>query len=576
MAASPHPTDIAGRARGRRSTWPALVAGGAVLAGGLALLAWMPGLLGAARPGGAAPPHFVEEALAAGIDHQYAGGFEYFVGGGVAAFDCNADGRQDLFLAGGAAPAALYRNDSPVGGALRFTRLPSPITDLTNVTGAYPLDIDGDGITDLVVLRVGENVLLRGLGDCRFERANEAWGFDGGRAWSAAFSATWEGGASLPTLAVGNYLTLGPDGTGSLPCSDSELIRPAAGGSGYGAPIPLTPSYCPLSMLFSSWDHSGRRDLRVSNDRHYYGETSNGEEQLWRVVPGEQPRLYTRADGWQPVKVWGMGIASYDLNGDGYPEIYLTSQGDNKLQTLADGPSQPRYVDIALSRGVTATRPYAGDTTLPSTAWHDEFADVNNDGLVDLFVSKGNVSAMADFASRDPNDLLVQQPDGTFVEQGKAAGIATFTVSRGAALADFNLDGMLDLVVVNRNHNVELWRNVGWGDAAQPKPMGNWIALRVQEPAPNTDAIGAWISVVAGGTTQQRELTVGGGHVSGELGWVHVGIGSAEQAQVTVTWPDGSKGAPLEVSANTFATIERGATAAQPWTPSAPPAPAAP
>jgi hypothetical protein len=77
-----------------------------VLAAGVALVAWMPGLLGAARSGGAAPPHFVEEALAAGIDHQYTGGFEYYVGGGVAAFDCNGDGRQDLFLAGGAAPGA--------------------------------------------------------------------------------------------------------------------------------------------------------------------------------------------------------------------------------------------------------------------------------------------------------------------------------------------------------------------------------------------------------------------------------------------------------------------------------------
>jgi enediyne biosynthesis protein E4 len=48
------------------------------------------------------------------------------------------------------------------------------------VTGAYPVDIDSDGITDLVVLRVGETVLLRGLGDCAFERANESWGFDGG------------------------------------------------------------------------------------------------------------------------------------------------------------------------------------------------------------------------------------------------------------------------------------------------------------------------------------------------------------------------------------------------------------
>jgi enediyne biosynthesis protein E4 len=541
----------------------------AALAGGL-LLIWRPGLPGAARAGAADPPHFVEEAAAAGIDHAYAGGFNFFVGGGVAAFDCNGDGRQDLYLAGGADSAALYRNDSPVGGALHFTQLHDPATDLDEVTGAYPLDIDGDGVTDLAVLRVGGNVLLRGLGDCRFERANEAWGFNGGSAWSAAFSATWESGASLPTLAVGNYLTLNPDGTTGLPCSGSELFRPDASGSRYAASLPLTPSYCPLSMLFSDWDRSGRRDLRVSNDRHYYGEASDGEEQLWRIAAGEPPRLYTQADGWQKVRVWGMGIASYDLTGDGYPEVYLTSQGDNKLQALADGPAQPNYTDIALDRGVTATRPYAGDTSLPSTAWHDEFADVNNDGRADLLVTKGNVDAMPDFATRDPSDLLVQQADGTFSEEAEAAGIASYATARGAAVADFNLDGMLDIVVVNRNENVSLWRSVGWGDAAAARPMGNWIALRLAEPAPNTDAIGAWVDVAAGSTSGSREVTVGGGHVSGELGWIHFGIGSAEEATVTITWPDGTRGAPLTVPANTFATVERGASAAQPWTPPAP------
>ena len=60
-------------------------------------------------------------AAAAGIDHQYTGASQFFVGGGVAPFDCNDDGRPDLFFAGGSGPAALYRNESPTGGALRST-----------------------------------------------------------------------------------------------------------------------------------------------------------------------------------------------------------------------------------------------------------------------------------------------------------------------------------------------------------------------------------------------------------------------------------------------------------------------
>ena len=124
----------------------------------------------------------------------------------MAAFDCDADGRPELYVAGGENPAALFHNDSPLGGALRFARLPSDATDLDLVTGAYPIDIDGDAVTDLVVLRRGENVVLRGLGDCRFERANEAWGIDGGDGWTVAFSAKWDSGARWPTLAFGNYL----------------------------------------------------------------------------------------------------------------------------------------------------------------------------------------------------------------------------------------------------------------------------------------------------------------------------------------------------------------------------------
>src|SRR6266853_1619941 len=86
---------------------------------------------------------------------------QWHIGGGIAVLDCNGDGKPDLYIAGGSRPAALYRNDSEVGGALKFTRLPDPATDLTGVNGAYPLDIDGDGRPDLVVLRNGETILLR-------------------------------------------------------------------------------------------------------------------------------------------------------------------------------------------------------------------------------------------------------------------------------------------------------------------------------------------------------------------------------------------------------------------------------
>jgi hypothetical protein len=174
---------------------------------------------------------------------------------------------------------------------------------------------------------------------------------------------------------------------------------------------------------------------------------------------------------------------------------------------------------------------------------------------------------MPEFAARDPSNLLLGEPDGTFAESAEAAGIARFARARGGSLVDLNLDGLLDLVVVNRQENVLLWRNVGSGTADRPEPMGGWVGLRLRQPGPNTDAIGAWIEVRAGDRTISRELTVGGGHVSGSLGWIHVGIGAADAAEVTVTWPDGTRDAPRTVSAGTWAIVDREEPGVEAWTP---------
>jgi len=139
-------------------------------------------------------------------------------------------------------------------------------------------------------------------------------------------------------------------------------------------------------------------------------------------------------------------------------------------------------------------------------------------------------------------------------------------VGRGALIADFNLDGELDLLVINRSSNVTLFRNLGAkrSDGAT-MPMGNWIEVKLTQKDGNVDAVGAKINVKTGTRVQTRMVEVGGGHASGHSGWTHLGLGTAERAEVRVTWPDGEESAPYRVFADQFVVIERGAKAAAYW-----------
>jgi len=467
--------------------------------------------------------------------HSYTGGWEYFVGGGVAVFDCNQDYLPELFVAGGEGSAVLLRNTTPgIGGKLGFAAAPLP--EITNVIGAYPLDIDSDGIMDLAVLRVGENMLLRGGPDCGFSPFPESLGFVSDARWTTAFSATWEAGASLPTLAFGNYVDRSnPDGPFGA-CDQNQLYRPE--GQRYSAPLPLLPAFCPLSMLFTDWGRQGRADLRVSNDRHYY--VKGGAEQMWEMA--ETPRLFTEADGWARYNLWGMGIASRDISGDGLPEVFLSSMGDQRLQSLTPGGG-PSYVDATYERGTTAQRPYTGDDGRPSTGWHIAFGDAQNDGLDDVFISKGNVQEMPGLAMNDPDNLLMQQPDGRFIERGLEAGLASMDKGRGAAFEDLNLDGLPDIVVVNREAPLKVYQNT-------TEASGNWLLLSLHQPAPNVNAVGAWVEITDGNRLWSREITVGGGHASGSAVVQHFGLGAVEAVQVRVWWPEQGFGAWQPVDTN--------------------------
>ncbi|MHA7873791.1 CRTAC1 family protein [Roseivivax sp.] len=453
-------------------------------------------------------------------DHVYSGGWEHFVGGGVAVLDCDGDALPELFAAGGAAPAALFLNR----GGMEF--VPGVLPDLKGVTGAYPLHLDRDGALDLYVMRVGPDLALLGDGACGFRDGTEEIGLPTSDQWSTAFTAWWEPGDDRPTLAVGHYVDRSdPEGPFEA-CDSNTILRPGPGG--YSAEV-LSPGFCPLSML-AAQDWRGGPTLRISNDRHYY--VRGGAEQMWDIA---ERRFLTEADGWDGPMLWGMGIAARDLTGDGRDEVMLTSMGDQLLQIA--GPEG--YSAAPYGIGTYATRPFTGGDGRPSTGWHAEFGDVDNDGRDDLFIAKGNVDQMPGMAMQDPNNLLMQGADGSFSEAAEAAGVAGLERSRGAALADLDGDGRRDLVVVNRRAGMELYRNV-------TPETGNWLTLALDQRGANPRAVGARIRVAG----REQEVTIGGGHAGGSALPLHWGLGEAREAEVSVTWPDGTVFPPVTLKAN--------------------------
>ena len=118
-------------------------------------------------------------------------------------------------------------------------------------------------------------------------------------------------------------------------------------------------------MLFTDWNRSGTPSLRVSNDREYY---KGGQEQMWHLEPGQPPRLLHRGRGLEAAAHLGHGHRQRRCDRDGYPDYFLTSMADNKLQVLKDRrrSAKPDYADVAFpNAGSPRTGPIPGDDLQP-------------------------------------------------------------------------------------------------------------------------------------------------------------------------------------------------------------------
>ena len=503
-------------------------------------------------------PRFFEMAAQAGLHHIFSAGETFEVGGGVTAFDCDADMDMDLFLAGGVGPAALYINTTVPDDAIRFAeagdKLALPDGAAANVSGGYALDFDNDGDDDLFVLRFGINLLLENDGECNFSIANDKVGIPNADENSVAFAASWIADRPDPVLFVGNHRA--PESNSSNNSNNDDLNACAASYSLRFVEVDeptarrmelITPSYCPLSYLLVDWSGRGQFDLRTANDVSIL--EGGSSEQLFKVGDALEP--YPQSDAWNPPAASGAAITSRDIDGDGRPEIVVAGEGDLRFYIMPEDGDQPAFSDQAEELGVTRLAAPAQVQLVQN--WHVEFADFNNDTLSDLFIVRGRRTDQTVTNALDTDVLLLGSDDGKFLNRSRESGLATNNFGRGAAIADFDRDGCQDIVVVNRDSPVTLFRNLHCDDRDSP----GWLDVELAQDGFNTHAIGASVILRAGERAQTQARTIGGGHAGAASGPLHFGLGNNQEAVLRVRWPDGSITEPIVLPANRHAIIKR-------------------
>jgi hypothetical protein len=481
--------------------------------------------------------------------------------GGVAAFDYDGDGWTDIFFSNGAvipslrkeAPKyfnRLYRN---LGG-LRF----ADVTEQAGLAGSgYSMgvaaaDYDNDGHVDLFVAGVRENHLYRNRGDGRFEDVTGKAGLRGG-VWAITGGWLDYNNDGLLDLFVANYLQWSPE---KAPfCGDAvRRIRaychprfyeglPNAlyrnRGDGTFEDVSVASGIAAhtgkaMSVSFADYDRDGFVDIFVTNDKipnFLFHNLGNGR---FEEVGLETGAALPGHGG----EVSAMGADFRDYDNDGRPDIVFAALAGETFPLLRNVP-KVGFVDWGRRSGLDAL-------SFARSGWSPALVDFNNDGWKDLFTSNAHVNdTVESFEAtryRLANSVFAAAGGGRFVDLSGNAGpdFQRPRAHRGAAFADFNHDGRIDVVVSAIGEPAELWENVS--------PAGNsWLILQLEGSRSNRDGIGAEIRI----GEQQNLMTTAVGYASSSHAGVHFGLGKATAAEcLEIRWPSGVRQVLRNVPAN--------------------------
>lgn len=498
---------------------------------------------------------FTEITSKAGIDHFFEV-YEGMFGGGAAVLDFNRDGFEDVYLTGGVAPDALYRNN----GDGTFTNVirSSGINTRKFVTqGVAAADVNKDGHVDLFITTItrndttrivprAENLFFLNNGNGTFRDATTEFRIDRLQSFSTGVSFGDINKDGFPDVFIGNYFQ---NYEGSLKViNDATIVNSSTTSEPYllinrGGKYFSNSTYdykigfrgFGFGGVFTDFDNDGDLDLYVNND---FGYKSKPNVFLKNNYPDEALEDISKKSKMDlKINAMGTGVGDYDNNG--LLDYYITNIRFNRFMVNnGDGT----FTDKAKELGMDFV----------SISWGANFADFDNDADLDLFVANGDLN---------PNDVpmadyFFENNSGKFQEAASRAGVNDYGIGRGSVVFDMDNDGDLDLLVVNQKpvntypvaSHTKLFRN--------DSKTGNYLKVILKGNTSDKNGIGSRVEAVADGVRMIREVDGGSSHLSQNSTIVHFGVGSAGAIDsVIVKWTSGAKQTFQNVRPNSVLTV---------------------
>ena len=492
--------------------------------------------------------------------------------GGVALFDCDNDGKLDIavvtpstipgYRAGGDLMVALYHQDP----GFKFT----DITKSAGLTrkgwgmGLAVADYDNDGLPDLYVTGYGGNALYHNLGNCKFEDVTDRAGVAGGGFSTGAAWGDYDRDGNVD-LFVSRYIHTDVATLGEIKTSYKGLVVEAPWGMsgesdflfhnrGNGtfeevsrkAGVSDPEGRLGLGVVWGDYDNDGWPDIFVANDTepsYLYRNKHDGTFEDQALLSGAAVSAEGKAMG-------SMGVDFGDFDRDGRLDITVATfayQPDNLFHNAGD-----EFNDITWAAKL-------GQPTFRWVKWGTGFVDFDNDGLQDILVASGHIYTAIDQlpgepAFREPMILFRNTGQLKFDDVSDTSGVNDEPLQsrRGIAFGDLNNDGNIDAVVFNVNGPPSILIN-------DTKNSNHRVMFRLVGTTSNRAAIGARVTITAGGVTQLREVKGGNSYISQSDLRLHFGLGKENRiAKIEIRWPNGKTEELKDLAADAIYTVVEG------------------